>query len=120
MEYEQTEAQSLNPTVIGLDKYIEWDIDEVQDWSHTPSPTTVIDKPMQGEAVEETPPVRQNRCLVSERVIEPGAVPSREHTPVAEGKETPQNESIPMDDKEPAHLMAEDEIVELYTGVEDL
>ena len=105
---------------IGLDKNIEWDTDEVQDWSHTPSPTMVIDKPTQGEAVEETPPVRQNRCLVSEHVIKPGAVPSHEHTPVAEGKETPQNESIPADDKEPTHHVAEDEIVELYTGVEDL
>ena len=120
MEYEQTEARSPDSTVTGLDKNIEWDIDEVQDRSRTPSPTTVIDKPMQGEAVEETLPARQNRCLVSERVIKPGVVPSREHTPVAEGKETPQNESVPADDKEPAHRVAEDEIVELHAGVEDL
>ena len=74
---------------------------------------------MQGEAVEETPPMRQNRCLVSERVIEPGTVPPCEHTPVVEGKETPQNESVPTD-KEQAPLVAEDEIVELYMGMEDL
>ena len=58
--------------------------------------------------------------LVSECVIEPGAVLSHEHTPVVEGKETPQNESVPADNKEPAHHVAEDEIVELYVGVEDL
>ena len=31
VEYKQTEAQSPNPTVVGLDKYIEWDTEEVQD-----------------------------------------------------------------------------------------
>ena len=99
-EYEQTEAQSPNPTVVGLDKYIKWDTEEVQDRSHTPSPTTVIDVPMQGEVGEETPPMRQNRCLVPECVIEPGAELPRECRPTAEGKQTPQNESIPADDKD--------------------
>ena len=33
-----------------LDKYIEWDTDDVQDRSRTPSPTAIIDKPTQGEA----------------------------------------------------------------------
>ena len=120
VEYEQMEAQSPNPMAVGLDKYIEWDTEEVQDRSHTPSPTTVIDVPMQGEAGEETPPVRQNRCLVSERVIKPGVELPHEHTPTAEGKQTPQNESIPMDDKEQPRIVAEDEIVKLYAGMEEL
>ena len=75
---------------------------------------------MQGEAVEETPPMRQNRCLVSERVIEPGVVLPHEHMPVAEGKKTPQNESIPVDDQEQPCIIAEDEIVKLYVGTEEL
>ena len=58
----------------------------MQDRSCTPSPTAIIDKPMQGEAVEETPPTRQNRCLVLERDIEPGGVPTHEDMPVAEEK----------------------------------
>ena len=91
------ETQSPKPTVEGLDKYIELDKEDVQDRSHTPSPITVIDKPMQGEAMEETPPMRQNRHLVSERVIEPGAVPPHEHTPVVEEEKTPQDESVPTD-----------------------
>ena len=119
-EYEQTEAQSPNPAVVGLNKYIEWDTEEVQDRSCTPSPTAVVDVPMQGEAGEETPPMRQNRCLVPEHVIEPGAEPPCECTPAVEGKQTPQNESIPVDDKEQPHLIAEDEIVELYAGMEEL
>ena len=71
---------------------------------------------MQGEAVLETPPMRQNRCLVSERVIEPGAVPPHEHTPEAEGKKTPQNESIPTDDQEQPRIVAEDEICRTVHG----
>ena len=120
VEYEETEAQSPNPTAVGLDNYIEWDTEEVQYRSCTPSPTVVIDVPMQSEAVEETPPMRQNRCLVSERVIEPRAVLPCENTPEAEGKKTPQNKSIPMDDQEQHHIIAEDEIVKLYTGMEEL
>ena len=54
-EYKWMETQSPEPMVGDLDKYIEWDTDDVQDRSRTPSPTAVIDKPMQGEAVEETP-----------------------------------------------------------------
>ena len=64
--------------------------------------------------MEETPPTRQNRHLVLERVIKPGVVPPCEHMPVVEGKETPQNESIPADDKEQPRIIAEDEIVKLY------
>ena len=120
VEYEQMEARSPNPTVMGLDKNIEWDTEDVQDRSHTPSHTTVVDVPAQGEAVEEKPPTRQNRHLVTERVIEPGAVPPREHMPVAEGKETPQNKSVPTADKEQPRIVAEDEIVELYVGMEEL
>ena len=67
---------------------------------HTPSPTAIVDVPTQGEAVEETPPMRQNRWLVSERVIESGAVLPGEHMPVGEEKTTPQNKSVPTDDEE--------------------
>ena len=39
--------------------------------------------------------------------------------PVAEEKKTPQDESAPTD-KEQASLVAEDEIVELFPGMEEL
>ena len=45
------------------------------------APTVVVDVPTQGKSVKETPPVRQNRCLVSERVTEPVALSPHEHTP---------------------------------------
>ena len=118
VEYKQMETQSPKPTEGDLDKYIEWDTDDVQDQSHTPSPTTIIDKPMQSEA-EETLPTRQNRHLVSEHVIEPWVVLFREHTPVMEERKTQQDESTSMN-KEQANPMAEDEIVELFVGMEEL
>ena len=54
---------------------MDWDTDDVQDRSHTPSPSAGIGAITLGESVEDTPPTRQNPCLVTERVIEPGAVP---------------------------------------------
>ena len=90
----------------------------MQDRSHTPSPTTVIDEPMQGESVEETLPARQNIHLMSERVIEPGAVPPQEHTPGME-EDKLQDDSAPTDEEQPK-LIAVSDIVELFTSMEDL
>ena len=71
VEYEQPKAETPRPTAVDLDEYIDWDTDDAQDRSHTPSPSAVIDEPTQGESTEDTLPVRQNIHLVSERVIEP-------------------------------------------------
>ena len=119
VEYKQMETKTPKPMVGDLHKYIEWDTDDVQDRSHTPSPTAIIDKPTQGESTEETLPMRQNICLVSECVIEPGVVPTWEHTPVTEEKNTSQDDSAPVD-KEQSNVMAESDIVELFAGMEDL
>ena len=119
MEYKQTKTETPRPTVGDLDEYIDWDTDDVQDRSHTPSPTMVIDKPMQGESVEETSPARQNICLVSEHVIEPEVVLPQEHTPVTEEKDKPQDDSAPTDKEQP-NLVAESDIVDLFASMEDL
>ena len=50
VQYKQTETETPRPMAGDLDKYIEWDTDDVQDRSHTPSPTAVIDEPTQGES----------------------------------------------------------------------
>ena len=47
VEYKQSKTETLRPTAGDLDKYIDWDTDNVQDRSHTPSSTAVIDEPMQ-------------------------------------------------------------------------
>ena len=138
VEYVQTKAGSLRSTSAGLDRFAKWDTEEVyteevQDWSHAPSPPpAVITVPSWGEVVEETLPVRQNRCLVSERFTEPGVGSPRKHTPEAESRETPpmaearktplteKVEDVPMDEQEPAHIIEEDDVVELHTETEDL
>ena len=89
--------------------------------------------PSWGEAVEETPPVRQNRRLVSEHFTEPGAGLPCKYTPKAEAKKIPptggagktppteQAEDIPADEQEPAHIVVEeDDVVELHMGMEDV
>ena len=94
VEYLQTEAGLPQSTSAGLDRFAEWDTEEVyteevQDWSHAPSPPAVITVPLWGEVVEETLLARQNRCLVSEHFTEPGVGSPRKHTPEAEARETP-------------------------------
>ena len=94
--------------------------EEVQDWSRTPSPTVVITVPSWGEAIEETPPMRQNRCLVSEHFIEPRVALPHEQTPEAEARKTPQTKNVPADEQEPAHVIVEEDVVELHVGIEEL
>ena len=117
VEYEQSKAEIPRPTAGDLDEYIDWDTDDVQDRSCTPSPSMVVDEPMQGESAEDTLPVRQNIRLVSERVIEPRVVSPQEHTAITEDK--PQSDSAPSDEGQPK-LMVESDIVDLYTSMEDL
>ena len=125
VEYAQTEAGSPQPTSAGLDRFTKWDTEEVyteevQDWSCAPSPTAVITVPLQGEALVETPPTRQNRCLVSEHFIEPGAALPHEHTPEAEVRKTPQTINVPVDEQEPAHVIVKEDVVEFHMGTEEL
>ena len=117
VEYEQSKTETPRPTAVNLDEYIDWDTDYVQDRSHTPSPSMVIDEPTQGESMEDTPPTRQNICLVSERIIESGVVPPQEHAPITEDK--PQDDSAPSDEEQPK-LIVESDIVDLYMSMEDL
>ena len=125
VEYAQTEAGSLWSASTALDKFTKWDTEEVYteevpDWSHALSPTAVIVVPLCGEAVEETQPMRQNRCLVSECFIEPGVALPQEHTPEAEARKTPQTENVPADEQEPARVIVEEDVVELHAGTEEL
>ena len=125
VEYAWTKARSQQSTSPNLDRLTEWDTKEeytkeVPDWPSAPSPPAVITRTLQGEEVEETPPTRLNRCLVSERFIEPGAASPHECTPEAEAEKTPQTEDVPVDDQEQARIVPEDEVVELHMGTEEL
>ena len=59
VEYTQTGAQPSKPPAGDFNKYIDWDTDNVQDQSRTPSPVAIVGEPTQG-AAEETPPTWQN------------------------------------------------------------
>ena len=88
VEYAQTKARSQRSMSPNLDRLTEWDTEEeyteeVPDWPSVLSPAAVITRTPQGEEVEETPPTRLNRRLVSERFIEPGAASPHERTPEA-------------------------------------
>ena len=72
------------------------------------------------EEVEETPPARQNRRLISERFLEPGVALPCECTPEGEAGKTPQAKGVPTDDQEQACIIPEDEVVELHVGTEEL
>ena len=76
---------------------IDWDTDDTQDQSQTPSPVTIVDEPTQG-ATEGTSSMWQNRRLVPECVLEAGMEPHREDAPEKveeEEKETQKDESTP-------------------------
>ena len=118
VEYEWSKVETPRPMAGDTEEYIDWDTDDVQDRSHTPSPSAVIDEPTPVESAEDIPPTRQNIHLVSECVIEPGVVPPQEHTQVME-EDKPQDDSAPSDEEQPK-LIAESDIVDLFVSMEDL
>ena len=114
VEYTQSGAQPSKTPARYLDKYADWDTDDVQDRSHTPSPVAIIGDPTQG-AVEETRPAWQHCCLVLEHVLEPEVVSPQEDTP----EKKTEDENTPTSREQPTPV-AEDDVVSLYAGVEDL
>ena len=85
---------------LNLDRLTEWDTKEeytgeVPDWSYALSPQVIITRTLRGEEVEETPPARQNRRLISERFLKPGVAPPCECTPEVEAGKTPQTKDVP-------------------------
>ena len=68
--------------------------------------------------LEETPPARLNRRLVSECFLEHGAVSPHGCTPATE--KTSQTEDAPASNQEQAHIVPEDDVVELHVGTKEL
>ena len=98
---------------------VDWDTDDVQDRSHTPSPSAGIGTIMLGESMEDTPPARQNICLVSERVIEHGAVLPQENTPEAKDK-SPDDEDDAPSNKQHPKIVCESDVMDLLASTEGL
>ena len=98
---------------------VDWDTDDMQDRSHTPSPSAGIDAITLGESVGDTPPARQNTRLMMKRIIEPGAVLPQENAPEAEDKSPDDGNDAPSDEQQ-TKPECEGDIVDLYTGTEEL
>ena len=114
-EYVQTKAHSSKPPTKDFD--MDWDTDDGQDQSCTPSPIANIDESAQG-AAEKISPAWQIRRLVPERIPEAEAVPPHESTSGMEEK-TQKEDSTPAGDEQSTPV-AEDDVVIIYAGAEDL
>ena len=90
-----SKTETPRPMAGDVETNVDWDADDVQDRSRTPSPSAGIGRITLGESAEDTPPVRQNICLVSERVIEPGVVPPQENMPEVEDKSQDDEDDAP-------------------------
>ena len=65
---------------------VDWDTDDVQDRSYSPSPSAGIGAITLGESAEDVSPPGLDTHLVTDRIIEPGVVPPQESVPVADEK----------------------------------
>ena len=109
--------ETPRPMAGDMDEYINWDTDDVQDRSRTPSPSAGIGEVMLGESAEDMPPARQNIRLVSECVIEPGAMPPQENIPEIEDES--QDDDAPSNEQQPT-LVSESDVVDLFASTEEL
>ena len=94
---------------------MDWDTDDVQDRSRSPSPSAGIGAIMLGESAEHVSPLGQDTHLVTDRVFEPGAVPPQENVPEAEEKSPV---DAPSDDQQTE--FCEGDVVDLYASTEEL
>ena len=117
--YEPPKVEMPKPTAGNIEVNVDWDMDDVQDQSHMPSPSAGIGTIMLGESAEDTPPARQNIRLVTECVIEPGAVPPQKNAPEAEVKSLDDGNDTPSDEQQ-TKPECEGDIVDLYMGTEEL
>ena len=117
VDYGLLKAEMPKPMAGDEDVNIDWDTDNVQDRSCTPSPSAGIGEITLGESAEDTPPTRQNICLVLECVIEPGAVLPQENIPEVEDK--PQDHDAPSNEQQPK-LVSEGDVVDLFASTEEL
>ena len=116
--YGLPKAEMPKPTAGNVEANVDWDTDDAQDRSRTPSPSAGIGAITLGESAEDTSPARQNIRLMTERVIEPGAVLPQENAPEAE--KSPDDGNDAPSDEQQSELECEGDIVDLYAGTEEL
>ena len=91
------------PKIGTVEANVDWDTDDVQDRSRSPHPSAGIDAITLGESVGDTPPTEQDTRLVTDRVVEPGAVLPQENVPEVEEKSP---DEAPSDDQQMNFLRA--------------
>ena len=79
---------------------VDWDTDNVQDRSHSPSPSAGVGAITLGESVGDTPPAGQSTRLMTERVVEPGVAPPQEDAPEVEDKSPDDGNDAPTDEQQ--------------------
>ena len=90
---------------------MDWDTADVQDRSCSPSPSAGVGAITLGESAEDVSPPGQDTHLVTDRVVEPGAVSPQESVPVTDEKEI---------DAPSEAEFCEGDMVDLYTSTEEL
>ena len=111
--------------VSGLDRFTEWDTEEVyteevQDWSRALSPLW-SSLCLHGVRQWRKPHQRGKIDAWCQNVsLNLGRHHPMKHTPEAEARKTPQTEDVPTDEQEPAHVIVEEDVVELHVGMEEL
>ena len=98
---------------------MDWDTDDVQDQSCSPSLSAGVDAITLGESTGDTPPAGQSTCLVTERVVEPGVALPQEDAPEVADKSPDDGNDAPTDEQQ-TELKCEGDIVDLYAGTEEL
>ena len=79
-------AETPKPKTGTVEANVDWDTDDMQDWSRSPSPSAGIGAIMLGESAEDIPPLGQDTHLVTDHVVEPGVVPPQGNMPEAGGE----------------------------------
>ena len=119
VEYAQTGAQPSKPPVGNFDKYIDWDTNDVQDRLHVhPVQSRSLMNPHR-EPQKKHHPCGKIDAWCQNVSSNPKQCHHQEDTPVTEEKKTQKDENTPTS-KEQSTPVAEDDVVVLYAGVEDL
>ena len=115
VSHEPPKAETPKPKTGTVEANVDWDTDDMQDRSHSPSPSAGIGAITLGESAGDIPPAGQDTRLVTDCVVEPGAVPPQENVPEAEEKSL---DDAPSDDQQTE--LCEGDIVDLYASTEEL
>ena len=112
-------VETPKPTAGTVEANVDWDTDDVQDRSRSPSPCVGMGAITLGETAGDTPPAGQDTRLMTECITEPGVVPPQEDAPKAEEKSPDDGNDAPSDEQQ-TELECEGDIVDLYMSTEEL